>query len=180
MKHVPETPRSNVGGRQESSPRVQPATATSRTRRARPAPWLRRRGGDDDAGGGGVDALRRRTRASIDGLRGGRAAALRAGRRGLLSPLVQPRSESGIGVGQQGGSGGTLAPAPSDARFVSRLSESRAVRWRRGLHPNPSPDSALGETHRSRAPGQLVRLRVNPDPTQPHDPMTQVRVRRPG
>ena len=79
-----------------------------------------RRGGGD-ASGGGVDVPRRRTRASTDGLRGRRAAALRAGRRGHLSPLAQERSDLSAGVGQQGGRGRTLAPTPSDARFVSRL-----------------------------------------------------------
>eukprot|EP00964_Phaeocystis_antarctica_P036130 scaffold20652_cov44-Phaeocystis_antarctica.AAC.1 len=91
-------------------------------RRLREAARARRRrgcgGGGDDAGGGGVDALRRRTRASIDGRRGRRAAALRAGRRGHLSPPAAHRlSDLSAGFGQQGGRGGTLAPAPSDARF---------------------------------------------------------------
>ena len=104
------------------------------TRRvARTQGRLRRRGGDD-ASGGGVDVLRRRTRASIDGLRGRWAAALRAGRRGHLSPLARGRPDLSVGVGQQGGRGRTLAPAPSDARFVSRLTRPLG-RWRRCLTP---------------------------------------------
>ena len=103
---------------------------------------LRRRGGGDDASGGGVVVLRRRTRASIDGRRGRRAAALRAGRRGHLSPLAPGRPESSVGIGQQGGRGRTLAPAPSDARFVSRLTRPLG-RWRRSSHPNPSPSHVL-------------------------------------
>ena len=102
---------------------------------------LRRRGGDD-ASGGGVDVLRRRTRASIDGLRGRRAAALRAGRRGHLSPLARGRPDLSVGVRQQGGRGRTLTPAPSDARFVSRLTRPLG-RWRRSSHPNPSPSHVL-------------------------------------
>ena len=80
---------------------------------------LRRRGGGD-ASGGVVDVLRRPA-LPLMGLRGRRAAALRAGRRCHLSPLVQERSDLSAGVGQQGGRGRTLAPTPSDARYVSRL-----------------------------------------------------------
>ena len=94
-----------------------------------------RRGGGD-ASGGGVDVPRRRTRASTDGLRGRRAAALRAGRRGHLSPLAQGRPvDLSVGVGQQGSRGRTLAPAPGDARFVSRLTRPLG-RWRRS---SPQP-----------------------------------------
>ena len=91
---------------------------------------LRRRlrsGGGDDASGGGVHVLRRRTLASADGLlRGLRVPALisvLAGAAISLLGVVRGRSPS-AGFGQQGGRGGTLAPAPSDARFVSRLTGS--------------------------------------------------------
>eukprot|EP00964_Phaeocystis_antarctica_P134114 scaffold98343_cov54-Phaeocystis_antarctica.AAC.1 len=79
----------------------------------------RRRGGGDDVGGGGVDVHRCRTRASADEASERLRRSVPAG--AAISPLVQRRSDLSAGFGQQGGHGGTRAPAPSDARFVSRL-----------------------------------------------------------
>ena len=83
-------------------------------RRARPAPSARRRRRQRWR----LHVLRRRTRASNDGLPDLRAPALRAGRRGHLSPLAHGRPDLSAAAGSRGR---TLAPAPSDARFVSRL-----------------------------------------------------------
>ena len=71
-----------------------------------------------------MHVIRRRTHASADGLlRGLRVPALisvLAGAAISLLGVVRGRIPS-AGRRRQGGCGGTLAPALSDARFVSRL-----------------------------------------------------------
>ena len=102
-------------------------------------------GGGDDASGGGVHVIRRRTRASADGLlRGLRVPALRAGRRSLLAPWRCSRPESKRRASAAGRP--WRHPRARVARRALRLAARRIARpGGAAVHPNPNPSSALSE-----------------------------------
>ena len=110
----------------------------------------------DDVGGGGVNVLRCRTRAPAADEAAGRLRSVPAGAAiSLLGAAARI-----FGVRAQGVGSRAAAAVPSCPRRATRAfprgAPDRSTRWRRGSLPNPNPNSALGETRRSRAPCHLA------------------------